>query len=58
MKNSPEIVFFLKIHERISTEFGTKRDKFQVKRISIRPRKKIKQFRTQTNLPFGLGSDE
>jgi len=36
--------FFLKFHVRISTEFGTKRDKFQVKRMSIRPRKKSNSF--------------
>jgi len=36
--------FFLKIHVRISTEFGTKRDKFQVKRMSIRPLKKSNSF--------------
>ena len=32
--------FFLKFHVRISTEFVTKRDKFHVKRTSIRPRKR------------------
>jgi len=32
--------FLLKFHVRISTEFRTKRDKFQVKRMSIHPRKK------------------
>jgi len=32
--------FFLKFHVRISTEFGTERDKIQVKRMSIHPRKK------------------
>jgi len=36
--------FFLKFHPRISTEFGTKRDKFQVKRMSIHPRKKSNSF--------------
>jgi len=36
--------FFLKYHVRISTEFGTKRDKFQVKRMSIQPRKKSNSF--------------
>jgi len=36
--------FFLKFHVRISTEFGTKRDKFQFKRMSIHPRKKSKSF--------------
>jgi len=36
--------FFLKFHVRISTEFGTKGDKFQVKRISICPRKKSNSF--------------
>jgi len=35
---------FLKFHPRISTEFGTKRDKFQVKRMSIHPRKKSNSF--------------
>ena len=38
--------FFLKFHPRISTEFGTKRDKFQVKRMSIHPRKKSNSFHT------------
>jgi len=37
-------VFFLKFHVRISTEFGTKGEKFQVKRMSIRPRKKSNSF--------------
>ena len=32
--------FFLKFHPRISTEFRTKRDLFQVKWMSIHPRKK------------------
>ena len=36
--------FFLKFHPRISTEFGTKGDKFQVKRMSIHPRKKSNSF--------------
>jgi len=34
----------MKIQIRISTEFGTKRDKFQVKQMSIRPRKKLNSF--------------
>jgi len=36
--------FFLKFHVGISTEFGTKRDKIHVKRMSIRPRKKSYSF--------------
>jgi len=40
----------LKFHVRISTEFGTKRDKFQVKRMSIHPRKN--QTVSHTNEPF------
>jgi len=36
--------FFMKFHVTISTEFGKKRDKFQVKRMSIRPRKKSNSF--------------
>jgi len=36
--------FFLKFHVKISSEFGTKRNKFQVKRMSIRPRKKSNSF--------------
>jgi len=36
--------FLLQFHVRISTEFGTKRDKFRVKRISIHPRKKSNSF--------------
>jgi len=41
--------FFLKFHARISTEFGTKRDKFQVKRMSIHRRKN--QTVSHTNEP-------
>jgi len=36
--------FFLKFLVRISIEFGTKRDKFQFKRMSIHPRKKSNSF--------------
>ena len=36
--------FFLKFHPRISTEFGTKRDKFPVQRMSIHPRKESNSF--------------
>ena len=36
--------FFLKFHVRISDEFGAKRDKFQVTRMSIHPRKKSNSF--------------
>jgi len=36
--------FFLKLHFRISTEFGRKRDKFQVKEMSIRLGKKSNNF--------------
>jgi len=36
--------FFLKFHVGIITEFGTKRNKFQVKRMSIHPRKKSNSF--------------
>jgi len=36
--------FFLKFHLRISSEFATKLDKFQVKPMSIRPRKKSNSF--------------
>jgi len=36
--------FFLKFRVRISTEFGTKRDRFQVKRMSIHPGKKSNSF--------------
>jgi len=44
--------FLLKIRVRISTEFGTKRYKFQVKRMSIHPRKKSNSFaHKQTFLP-------
>ena len=39
-----ENIFFLKFHVTISTEFETKRDKFQVKRMSIHPRKKSNSF--------------
>ena len=36
--------FFLKFHVRTSTEFGTKRDRFQVKRMSIHLGKKSNSF--------------
>jgi len=36
--------YFLKFRVRISTEFGTKRDRFQVKRMSIHPGKKPNSF--------------
>jgi len=36
--------FFLKFYVRICTEFGTKRDKFQVKRMNIHPRQKSNSF--------------
>jgi len=36
--------FVLKFRLRISTEFGTKRDRFQVKRMSIHPGKKSNSF--------------
>jgi len=42
--------FFLKFHVRISTKFGTKHERFQVKWMSIHLGKKIKQFHTQMNL--------
>jgi len=58
LKNFPEIVFFLKIHVRISTEFGTKRDKFHVKRMSIHPRKKANSFAHKRTFFFSIGSDE
>ena len=34
----------MKFRVRISTEFGTKRDRFQVKRMSIHPGKKSNSF--------------
>jgi len=46
--------FFLKIHVRISTEFGTKRDKFQVKRMSIRPRKISNSFAHKRTFPSAI----
>jgi len=36
--------FFLKFRVRISTEFGTQPDRFQVKRMSIHPGKKSNSF--------------
>jgi len=36
--------FFLKLHPRISTKFETKRDRFQVKQMSIHQRKKSNSF--------------
>jgi len=46
--------FFLKFHVRISTEFGTKRDKFQVKRTSSRSRKKSNSFTHKRNFLSAL----
>jgi len=42
--------FFLKFHVRISTEFGKKRDRFQVKRMSIHPGKKSNSFTHERTL--------
>ena len=49
--------FLLKFHVRISIEFGTKHDKFQVKWMSIHLGKKSYSF-TQTNLSFSPDNDE
>ena len=49
------MVFFLKFNVRISTEFGTKANKFQVKRMSIRPRKKSNNFANKRNFLSVLG---
>jgi len=46
--------FFLKFQVRISTEFGTKRDKFEVKRMSIRQRKKSNRFIHKRTFLSGL----
>jgi len=46
--------FFLKFHVKISTEFGTKRDKFQVKRMSIYPQKKSNSFAHKRTLLSAL----
>jgi len=46
--------FFLKFHPSIATEFGTKRDKFQVKRMSIHPRKESNSFTRKRNFLSAL----
>jgi len=46
--------FFLKFHVRVSTEFGTKRDKFQVKQMSIQPRQKSSSFKQKRTLLSAL----
>jgi len=46
--------FFLKFHVKISTEFGTEREKFQVKRMSIHPRKKSNCFADKRTLLSAL----
>ena len=46
--------FFLKFHVRVSTEFGTKHDKFHVKRMSIHPGKKSNSFRHKRTFLPGL----
>jgi len=43
-ENFSRNTFFLKITLRISSEFGTERDKYQVKRMSIHPRKTSNSF--------------
>jgi len=50
--------FFLKFKGRISTEFGKKPPEISGQTDEYSPTKKIKQSRTQTNLPFRPGSDE
>ena len=44
LKNSPKIFFFLKLQVKISTEFETKYDKFQVKQMSSHLGKKSNSF--------------
>jgi len=51
-KNFSRNSFFLKFPIRISAEFWTKRDKFQVKRMSIHIEKN--QTVSQTNIPLSL----
>jgi len=46
--------FFLKFHVRVWTEIGTKRDKFQVKRISIHLGKKSNSFGHKRTFLSGL----
>ena len=47
-------IFFLKFHVRIFTEFGTKTQKFQVKRMSINPRKISNSFTHKRNFLSAL----
>jgi len=46
--------FFLKFYVRISTKFGTKHDKFQVRRMIIHPRKKSNSFAQKRTFLFAL----
>jgi len=46
--------FFLKFQVRISTEFGTERDKIQVKRMSIHRQKKSNSFAHKRTLLSAL----
>jgi len=50
LKNNFKNNFLLKLCVRIPTTFGTKHDKFQLKRKSLQLEEKIKQFHTQTFL--------
>ena len=50
----PRNSFFLKFHVSVSTEFGTKRDKFQVKRMRIHVGKKSNSFRHKRTFLSGL----
>jgi len=45
----------MKIHVRNSTEFGTKRNKIKVKRMSIRPRKNSNSFAHKRTFLSALG---
>jgi len=49
--------FLVKSYGRTPTEFGTKREKFQLKRANIQL-EIHKKYYTETNLPFSRGNDE
>jgi len=51
-------IFFLKFNVRVSTEFGTKRDKFKVKRMSIHLGKKSNSFRDKRTFLSDLAVTE
>jgi len=58
LKKNSQKDFLLKFNLRVSREFETKRDNFQVKRMSIQSGKKLNSFTQRDKLFFQPGNDE